>query len=50
MGTVRWMAVELLRPWTGLTLQLPEDGLIVRTTKASDVWALGMTILEVCTD
>ena len=39
MGTCRWMAVELL---SAISNDEP-----IRTTTASDVWAFGMTILEV---
>lgn len=48
MGSIRWMSPELLREWTNTPQSdSSRDDDIVRTTKASDIWAFGMTILEV---
>lgn len=37
-GTCRWMAIELT---------IPDDDVVVELTEATDVWAFGMTALEV---
>ncbi|KAF9012562.1 kinase-like domain-containing protein [Cyathus striatus] len=44
-GTCRWMAYELLAPTEGED----DDNYVPPLTKASDVWAFGMTMLEVLT-
>ncbi|KAH8118246.1 kinase-like protein [Phellopilus nigrolimitatus] len=49
MGTCRWMAVELLRATILSEDASGQDDSPIRTTEASDVWAFGMTVVEIMT-
>ncbi|KAH8118250.1 kinase-like domain-containing protein, partial [Phellopilus nigrolimitatus] len=49
MGTCRWMAVELLLATSGPDSGASLSDSPMRTTKASDIWAFAMTVLEVMT-
>ncbi|TDL16125.1 kinase-like protein [Rickenella mellea] len=48
-GTVRWMAMELVAPDVDDEKYSNDDDLTIPLTEPTDVWALGMTILEILT-
>ncbi|KAH8110507.1 kinase-like domain-containing protein, partial [Phellopilus nigrolimitatus] len=45
-GTVRWMAIELVRPYVNLNNDQASEQKAPEHTKESDVWSFGMTVYE----